>query len=197
MQFFFRSSFLKSVYEASLWKHSKYVQKKTTGRSNKSHDNITKRVASLRRIIWKQRRDVLATENGLQLLKVKTLWSLTMCSVKEQFFLFPALVYNKKRLSTEAVTKQEPQKYPVEPNPTHQTESFENEVWKLFARAEFLVDQIFSLLRSKLSKPQTSLVGGVEIGVLLSHFAQKPSRKSAGVLDIYFTWRCCSNSGSE
>ena len=57
----------------------------------------------------------------------------------------------------------------------------------LFAKADSLVDRIFSFPRIKLSKSQTLILDGVQTGSLLSGFAQQLRRKNTDVPDIDFT----------
>ena len=105
----------------------------------------------------------------------------------DQFFLVPASVYNKN-LITQSVTKQELPKYQPSQNPTYQVDSLKKEInKKLFSKADSLVDKILSCPRIKLSKSQTLVLDGVEIGIFLSDFAQQLRRKNAEVPDIYFT----------
>ena len=60
---------------------------------------------------------------------------------------------------------------------------------KLFAKADYFVDKIFSFHRSKLSNWQTLILDGVETKVSLSDFAQQLRRKNVDVPGIYFTLR--------
>ena len=102
----------------------------------RSRDRIPKpsSIALSEGITWKQRRDVLPSEKGLQLMKVKTLPSLTICLDMEQSVLVPASVFNKS-LNTQAVTKRELPKYQAEQNPTYQIDSLIKEInKKLFAK---------------------------------------------------------------
>ena len=85
-------------------------------------------------ITWKQRGDDVPSEKGLQLMKVKTLPSLTICVDMEQSALVPASVFNKSS-NTQAVTKRELPKYQAEQNPTYQIDSLKKEInKKLFAK---------------------------------------------------------------
>ena len=56
----------------------------------------------------------------------------------------------------------------------------------LFSKADSLVDKILSSPRIKLSNSNTLISDGVEIGILLSDFAQQMRRKNADVPHIYF-----------
>ena len=75
------------------------------------------RLKSLKRTTWKQRKDILASEKGLALIKFLLLPSLTICLDMEQFVLVPAFVYNKS-LITHSITKQELPKHQPSQNPT-------------------------------------------------------------------------------
>ena len=113
--------------------------------------------------------------------------SLTICFDMEQFVLVPASVYNKS-LITQSVTKRELPMYQPSQNPTYHIDSLKKEInKKLFSKADSLVDKILSGARIKLSKQQTSILDGVEIGFFLSDFAQQLRLKNADVPDIYFT----------
>ena len=57
----------------------------------------------------------------------------------------------------------------------------------MFVKAVSLVDKILSCPRIKLSIWKTSVLDGVEIGILMSDFAQQLRCKNADVTDIYFT----------
>ena len=144
------------------------------------------RLLSLKRTFWKRRRDILASERGLQLIKVLT-HSLTICLDMDQFVLVPASVYNKS-LITRSVTKQELPKNQPSQNSTYHIDSLKKEIIKkLFSKADSLVDNILSCPRIKLSNSQTLILDGVETGIFLSDFAEQLRRKNADVPDIYFT----------
>ena len=138
---------------------------------------------SLKRTTWKQRRNVLLSENGLQLIAVITPPSLIICLDMEQFVLVPASVYNK---SAQSVTKQELPKYKSEQPPTYQIDSL-NLNKKLFGKSDTLIDKVLSCSRIKLSNSQTIILDGVDTGVLISDFTLHLRRKNADVPDIYFT----------
>ena len=57
------------------------------------------RILSLKRTTWKQRRDILVSERGLQLIKVITPPPLTICLDMDQFVLVPASGYNKSLIT--------------------------------------------------------------------------------------------------
>ena len=106
----------------------------------------------------------------------------------DQFILVPASVYNNKNLNALAVRKQGLPNYPAEESSTYQTDSIKKEInKKLFANADTLVDKILSRPGIKLSNSQTSILDGVETGVLLSDSDQQLRRKNADVPDIYFS----------
>ena len=73
----------------------------------KIHDQFW--LLSLKRTTSKQRRNVLLSKMGLQLIPVITP-QLIICLDMEQFVLVPASVYNKS-VTTQSVTKQEFLKY--------------------------------------------------------------------------------------
>ena len=86
------------------------------------------RPLSLKRTTWKQKRDILVSEKGLQLIKVTTP-SLTICLDMEQFFLVPAAVYNKS-LITQSVAKQELPKYQASQTHMYLIDSLKKETSK-------------------------------------------------------------------
>ena len=71
----------------------------------------------LKRITWKQRADFLASDKGLQLIKVLTPLILNHFFETEQFVLVLVSTYNKS-LNTQPGTKQELPKYQPLQNPT-------------------------------------------------------------------------------
>ena len=142
---------------------------------------------SLKRTIWKQRRDILASENGYSSLKLLLLPSLTICPDVEQFVLVPASVYNKS-LIAQTVTKPELPKYQPSQNSTYQIDSLKKGTnKKIFSQADSLVDNFLSCPRIKLSNSQTLMLDGVGTGNSLLNFAQQLRRKNAEVPDLYFT----------
>ena len=86
----------------------------------------------------------------------------------DQFVLVPASEYNKS-LTTQSVIKQELPKYKAEQPPTYQIVSL-NINKKLFGKADPLIDKILSCSRIKLSNSQTTILDGVDTGVLISDF---------------------------
>ena len=105
----------------------------------------------------------------------------------EQFVLVPASVYNKS-VTTQPVTKQELPKYKAEQPPTCQIDSLKGDInKKLFGKADTLINKILSCSRINLSNSQTTILDGVDTGVLISDFTLRLRRKNAGVPDIYFT----------
>ena len=86
------------------------------------------RLLSLKRNIWKQRRNVLASQIELHLIKVNTFAVINFLSFMEQLVLLPASVFNNKNLNTLVVTKEEPAKYQAEQNPTYQNDSLKKEI---------------------------------------------------------------------
>ena len=105
----------------------------------------------------------------------------------EQFFLFPASVYNKS-VNTQSVTRRELPNYKAEQPPTYQIDSLKRDInKKLFGEADTLIDKILSCSRIKLSNSQTKILDGVDTGVLISDPTLHLRRKNADVPDIYFT----------
>ena len=110
------------------------------------------RLLSLKRTTWMQRRDILASERGLHLIKLILLLSLTLRVDMEQFVLVPASVYNES-LITQSVTKRKRPKYQPSQNPTYQVDSLKKEInEKLFSEADSSVNKTLSCPRIKLSK---------------------------------------------
>ena len=122
MQKPFSSDLLKRVYPFALRIHGKSAQRKLASYKKphvvKFQDEVW--LLSLKRTTWKQRRNVLLSEKGLQLITVITPPSLIICLDMEQFVLVPASVHNK---SAHSVTKQELPKYKTEKPPTYQIDS--------------------------------------------------------------------------
>ena len=67
-------------------------------------------LSSLKRITWKQRRDILASEKGLQLIEVITPPVINLLFVYGAICPRSCFLYNKK-LITQSVAKQELQEY--------------------------------------------------------------------------------------
>ena len=113
------------------------------------------RPLSLKRTTWKQRRDILASERGLQLIKVITppafnhlFWYRAVCP--------HSCVFVKQSLISQSVTKQELPKYQPSQDPSYQIDSLRRErIKKIFFKADSLVDNILSCPRIKLSNSQT------------------------------------------
>ena len=85
----------------------------------------------------------------------------------DQFVFVPASVYNKSE-TTQSVTKQELPKYKAEQPPTYQIDSLMRDInKKLFGKADSLIDKILSCSRIKLSNSQTTILDGVDTGVLI------------------------------
>ena len=118
-----------------------------------SRDIISKRIwlLSLKKVTWKQRREVLASEKGLQFIKVITL-SVTNLFLASQYTYS---VYNSKSLKIQTYTEQEFPKYQVEQNTAYQIDWLKREIdKKLFAKAAFLVDETLCCPHVKLSYSQ-------------------------------------------
>ena len=103
----------------------------------------------------------------------------------EQSVFVPASVYNKN-LNTQPVSRQDFSRCQLLQNLTFQTDKETN--YKLFAKADFLVDKFLSHPRIKLSNSQTSVLDGVETRVLLSDFAQQLRPENTELRDIYFSF---------
>ena len=79
-------------------------------------------------LFWCQRSDVLASEKGLQLMKVITPPAIIHMSWHGAVFFVPTSLYNSnKSLNTQVVTKQELPKYQADQNPTYQIDSLKTE----------------------------------------------------------------------
>ena len=139
---------------------------------------------SLKRLTWKQRRNLLSSEKGLQLLAVITPPVFNHLS---EYVVVPASLYNKS-VTTQSVTKQELPKNRAEQPPTYRIDSLKNDVYKkVFAKADRLIDKISSCSRNRLSISPAKILDGVETGVLISDFTQLLRRKNGDFPDIYFT----------
>ena len=98
----------------------------------------------LKRTSWKQRRDNVASEKGLQFLIVISPLFLSICLDMEQFFSVRASVYNKK-VQTQSVTKQElPNCQPIQRS-TYQIHSLRGRIKSFFTKAYSLVKTNFCL----------------------------------------------------
>ena len=141
---------------------------------------------SLKRTTRKQRRDILASERGLQFINffippgINYLsWYGAVCS-RSCFCVQKKFDYP---VSYKAGAKYQPLQ-----NPTYQIDSLKKEINKnLFSKADFLVDKILSCPRIKLSNSQTLVLDGAKTGNFLSDFAKQLRRKNEDVPDIYFT----------
>ena len=141
----------------------------------------------LKRTTWKQRRNLLSSEKGLQLIAVITPAVINHFFDMEHFVLVPASVYNKS-VTTQSVRNQELPNHKAEQPPTYQIDSL-NLNKKFFGKADPLIDKILSCSRIKFSKSQTIFLDVVDTGVLISDFTLHFRRKNADVPDIYFTRR--------
>ena len=158
----------KRVYPVSMRMHSKSAQRKVASHKNTSRGKVSRRsLATIaKKTTWKQKRNVLSSEKGLQLIAVIT--PPVICLDMEQFVLVPASVYNKS-VTTQSVTRQELPKHRAEQPPTYQIDSL-NLNKKLFRKADPLIDKSLSCSRIKLSNSQTIILDGVDTGVLISDF---------------------------
>ena len=148
---------------------------------------------SLKRTTWKQGGDVLASEKGSQLVKVftPTVTSLDM----EQFVLVTVSVYNNKSRNTRSVKTPEFPSYQDDQNPTYQNDPLKKEVNKKFAKAHSLVDKVLSCPRIKLSISRSSILDGVETGVVVAFLLNICVEKTQ--LLRTFTLRCSNISNSS
>ena len=141
----------------------------------------------LKRTTWKKRRDILAFERGLRVIKVIIRPLLNICFDMQKFVLILASVYNIN-LITQFFTKQELPKYQSLQNPTYQTDSLKKELnEKLFSIADSLEEKILSRPHIKLSKSQTLIMDSEETGIFQLDFVQQLRCEKADVPDIYFT----------
>ena len=91
----------------------------------------------------------------------------------EQFVLIPASVYTKS-LITQAVTRQELQKYQPSKNPLYHIDSLKNLInKKFFSKAYSLVDEYSSCPRIELSNSQTLVLDGAKTWNFCLDFAQQ------------------------
>ena len=105
----------------------------------------------------------------------------------EQFVLVLLSVYNSSNSST-IVTKQELPKYKPKQTPTYHKDTLKKEInQQLSTSASPLVIAILESPRIKLSKSNTLILDGIEIGVLLKDFAHRLKRKNVAMPDFYFT----------
>ena len=145
------------------------------------------RLSSLKRTTWKQRRDILASERGLQLIKVVTPPVINhvssygavrprSCFCVQQKFDYP--------VGYKAGTS----KLPTFTKSHVKDDSLKKEInKKLFSKVDSLVDKNMSCPSIKLSNLQTLISDGVETEIFLLDFAQQLRRKNADVPEIYFT----------
>ena len=105
----------------------------------------------------------------------------------EQFVLVPASVYNKN-WNTQLLKKRELPNYQPLKDCKYQSDLLKKEInKKLFAKADCLVDKIWSCPHIKLSNSYTSVFDGVRNGNSLSDFDQQLRRKNADFPNKYLT----------
>ena len=105
----------------------------------------------------------------------------------ERFVLVPLSVYDSSNSST-IVTKQELSKHKPEQTPTYHKDTLKKEInQQLSTSASPLVNKILESPCIKLSNSNTSILDGIETGVLAKDFAQRLKRKNVAIPDIYFT----------
>ena len=106
----------------------------------------------------------------------------------EQFVLVPLPVYSSSNSPT-IVTKQELPKHKPEQTPTYHKDMLKKEInQQLSTSASPLVNKILETPRIKLSKGNTLIVDGIEIGLLLRDFAQRLKLKNVPISDIYLLY---------
>ena len=106
----------------------------------------------------------------------------------EQFVLVPLPVYSSSNSPT-IVTKQELPKHKPEQTPTYHKDMLKKEInQQLSTSASPLVNKILETPRIKLSKGNTLIVDGIEIGLLLRDFAQRLKLKNVPIPDIYLLY---------
>ena len=153
---------------------SKSTQRKLASHKKTSRCKISRQICLLllKRTNWQQRRNVLSSTKGLQLIAVITppvnsllSWYGAVCSV-----LVPASVYNKS-VTTQSVTKQELPKYIAEQPPLYQIDFLNRDInKKLVVKADNLIDKILSCCRFKRSISQEIVLDNVDTAVLFSDF---------------------------
>ena len=184
----FPSVLPKRVFQVTLQKKS--AQREPPKHKKTSHGKVSKWGSSIvpKRYIWKQRRDILASEKGLLLIKVVTppvfnqlSWYGAVCPrscfcVKQKFDYPVSYKAGPSKVST--FTK------------SHVPNWFtqEGDQQKKFSKADSLVDKILSCPRIKDPKYRKTLIlADVETGIFLWDFVQQLCRKNTDVPDIYLT----------
>ena len=148
------------------------------------------RLLSLNRITWNRRRNVLASERGLQLNKVINSLVINHLSCYGTVCCGPCFCVHQQGFEYGGRYKVGASKISSCTNPTCQTDSPENEInEKLVAKTHSLVDNFFYSSRIEVSNSRTINLDGMETGVLPSDFAQqlrlRKSRRFTYLL--YFT----------
>ena len=144
---------------------------------------------SLNETGWKHRRDVLASVNGLQLMKAITAPLLNDLFWHGSIFVRPYFSVEQQQefeysSSYKAVTSEVSN---WRTSPVINWLRIEKKLPKIVRQRRFFGWQILSCPRIKLWKSQTLKLEGVEVGILLSGFAQQLRGKNVDVSDIYFT----------
>ena len=111
----FPSVLSKRVFSVFLRRHSKSAQKKPGKHKKISCSKIPKEIWFFfpKRSTCKQTRDLLASQNGWQLIKILTTAVISNWLDMEQFNFVNVSLYNNKSLSTQSVTKSKLAKYQV------------------------------------------------------------------------------------
>ena len=179
----------KRVYPVSMRMHSKATQKNLQFIKRhyvvKFQDEVW--LLLLKRTFWKQKRNVLSSEKGLQLVAVITLPGINLCLGMEKIFFVPASVYNKS-VAIQSDTKQELPNYKAVQHPSYQIDSLKTDInMKRFDKADTLKAKILSCSFIKLSNSQTIILDGVDTGVLILDLTLHWRRKNVDVPDLYVT----------
>ena len=142
---------------------------------------------SLKRTIWKRRRNVLPSEKGVPLLAVITPPIINHLSWYGAVCCCPSFCV-KQECDYAICYKAGTSKYKAEQPPTYQIDSLKRDInRKLFGKTDTLIDKILSCSRIKLSKSQTKILDGVDTGVLIWDFTLQLRRKNVDVPDLYYT----------
>ena len=154
---------------------------------------------SLKCTNWKQRREVLASEKKLRLIKFLLLQSLTICLDMEQFILVPASLYNTS-WNTPLVAKQKPPKYQAIQNSTYQIliHLKRIETKSCLPKQTLQSTKIFlpSYQALKFTDFNFGWCGNWSFTVRLCSTTSSWKRRRSRHL-LYFTWHCRSISNSE
>ena len=96
-------------------------------------------------------------------------------------------MYNNKSSKNQAVTKHCFRSINLKKIPRTKLIRFRRIFKNLFVKAHSLVNKFSFRPRIGLLNSQTSVLDGVETGVLLSDFAQQLRQRNSDILNLYFT----------